>query len=365
MGHATRVWRWFAGAGRRIPAVAVAIGVVTLVLDGSGRPLPWRVALVALAVAPWLASLARPVPPAALALTLVPCAVLFRGGDLFAALLVMLLLIELGAGGHRVAVVLAFAGALAIVVPPAVLAHRSDWVYWTGGFGISVFGGWSYNVQQRLEAQLHQSRSREALMEQRQRIARDVHDLVAHSLTVVLLHLTAARLALERDPREAAATLAETEGLGRQALTEVRRVVEVLRADDAREVEGTPPGVEDLPALVARLRGAGMAVDLHVEGDQGQLRPSTGLALYRVAQEALSNAARHAPGAPVEVRLRVLDGEARLSVRDRALAGAAAAADGGGHGVAGMRERVGLLGGTLRAGPADPGWVVECVIPAG
>ena len=167
---------------------------------------------------------------------------------------------------------------------------------------------------------------------------------------------------LQRDPTAAGELLAETERLGRQALAEVRRLVDLLRDDESEP--GPPPGAGDLPALVARLRGAGMDVELETDGDVGRIADSAGLTLYRVAQEALSNAARHAAGAAVRVQLRVGEGDARLRVRDWG-AGAARARDGehGGNGLRGMHERVALAGGTVRAEPADPGWEVECLIP--
>lgn len=122
--------------------------------------------------------------------------------------------------------------------------------------------------------------------------------------------------------------------------------------------------MRDLPDLVSRLAAAGMAVELNVEGHLDRLSPSAGLALFRIAQEALSNAGRHCPGARVEVCLRVRDGEARLTVRNESSGQVQAAPAGAGHGLAGMRERAALLGGTLVAGPSDAGWTVECVIPA-
>jgi signal transduction histidine kinase len=169
---------------------------------------------------------------------------------------------------------------------------------------------------------------------------------------------------VRRDPRVAEEILAETEQLGRQALVEVRRLVGLLRDDES--AAGPPPDAADLPALVSRLREAGMDVQLDTDGDLGRPSASAGLVIYRVAQEALSNAARHAAGAAVRVRLEVGERETRLCVRDWGPgAGRARAALGGtdGHGLAGMRERAALAGGSVRAGPADPGWEVECLIP--
>jgi signal transduction histidine kinase len=349
--------------------VAVIVAAATLALGASGDPLPIRLVLVALALAPWLAAGLPAVPGWVAAATLLPTALLFWRGDQFAAMFAMLLVIDVAADGRRVLIALTVLAGLAVVVPPYVVHRQSSWAYWVGGLLISVFGGWAFHTQRRLQDQLAEARAaldRQAFMEERRRIASDVHDLLAHSLTVVMLHLTAARMAVERDPAGAGTTLAEAEQLGRQALGEVRRLVDLLRGDDRPDAAAPLPSARDLPGLVARLSAAGMTVQLEVEGDETRLSPSTGLALFRIAQEALSNAGRHAPGARVEVRLTVEAREARLSVRNWAAVGGLDRSPrrGSGHGLAGMLERAALLGGTLRAAPANPGWVVECVIPA-
>jgi signal transduction histidine kinase len=349
--------------------IAVIVAAGTLALGPPGSPFPVLLVLVLLAVTPWLATDLPRVPGWVVAATLPPTAVLFWQGDQFSGMFVMLLVIDVAANGRWLPIALALAAGLAIVVPPCAQHGSSAWAYWAGGLLISLFGGWAFHIQRQLQDQLAAARAeldRQAFLEERRRIAGDVHDLVAHSLTVVMLHLTAARLAVERDPAGAGATLAEAEQLGRQALAEVRRLVELLRRHESPQAAGPLPSVRDLPELVARLSAAGMAVQLDVEGDQAGLSPPAGLALFRIAQEALSNAGRHAPGARVEVRLRIGDGEARLSIRNWAPGAAFSRGSraGAGHGLDGMRERAALLGGTLGAGPADPGWLVECVIPA-
>jgi signal transduction histidine kinase len=373
----TTIGRWGASWRRRAPAVArlatdmrpiaVVVAAGAFALDLPIDPPLLALALVLAALAPWFASEVPGVPRWTVAATLAPVAVLFWRGDQFAAMFVNLLLIDVAAEGRWSLIALTLAAGLAVVVPPLATHHSFLWAYWAGGMVISLFGGWAFHVQRRLQDELVQARAelhQRAFQEERRRIARDVHDLVAHSLTVVMLHLTAARLAVQRDPAEAGASLAEAERLGRQAVAEVRRLVELLRADEAPETAGPLPGVRDLPDLVSRLAAAGMAVELNVEGHLDRLSPSAGLALFRIAQEALSNAGRHCPGARVEVCLRVRDGEARLTVRNESSGQVQAAPAGAGHGLAGMRERAALLGGTLVAGPSDAGWTVECVIPA-
>src|SRR2546429_8266455 len=209
-----------------LPGMAVAVAAVTLALGTSGDPLAIRVGLVALALAPWLLMLGRDVPHWVPAITLLPSAVLFWRGDQFAAMSVLLLVISLAATGRRLEIALGVAAGLAIVVPPNALRHDAGWVYWAGGLGVSVYGGWAYHVQRRLQEELFEARvelAHQALLEQRQHIARDVHDLVAHSLTVVMLHPTAPRLPPGRDPRAARATLARSERPGPRAPRDVPR----------------------------------------------------------------------------------------------------------------------------------------------
>jgi len=346
-------------------AIAISIALVVVLLHQSGGPPAIRLALVAAALAPWLPGAER-VPRIVWALAAVaPAAALYVRGDQFAAMFLLLTVASSAIQAPPALLLATTASAVAVVLVPFALYRQTGALSFAGGLGLSLFAGWTMRGQLALMEQLEAARAdlqRQALADERRRVARDVHDLVAHSLTVVMLQMTAARLRLQRDPRAAGELLAETERLGRQALVEVRRLVDLLR-DDEQEA-GPLPGAADLAALVGRLREAGMDVRLETEGDVGGISDSAGLALYRVAQEALSNAARHAAGAAVRVSLCVGDREARLRVRDLGQgAGPARAGEGGGHGLRGMRERAQLAGGTLQAGPADPGWEVECLIP--
>jgi signal transduction histidine kinase len=346
-------------------AIAVAIALVTLLLHQSRGPLAVRLALVAAALLPWVPGADRLPGILWTALAIAPAAALYLRGDLFAALFLMLTMAGTAIDAPVGLVVAVAATTGAVVLLPAALSRQESALFFAGGLGLTLFAGRTLRTQRALMAQLDAARAdlhRQALADERRRIARDVHDLVAHSLTVVMLQMTAARLRLHRDPRAAGEMLAETEQLGRQALGEVRRLVDLLRED---EPASEPlPGAADLPALVGRLREAGMDVRLETDGDVGRLSDSAGLTLYRVAQEALSNAARHATGAAVRVHLEVGEREARLRVRDwGGGAGRATAGDHAGHGLTGMRERAALAGGTVRTGPAEPGWEVECLVP--
>jgi len=199
---------------------------------------------------------------------------------------------------------------------------------------------------------------------ERARIARELHDVVAHSLSVVIAQADGGRYAAEQDPSAATAALHTIAATAREAQAEMRRALGILS-----ERVGAPfqpqPGVGDLGALVARTREAGLAIELTEEGRPRPLAPGAGVTLYRVAQEALTNVLKHAgPGAAASVALRWEPDRVTLVVRDDG-AGAGASGDGSGHGLAGMRERVEPRGGTLRAGRhPDGGFEVRAEIPA-
>lgn len=195
--------------------------------------------------------------------------------------------------------------------------------------------------------------------EERSRIAGEVHDVIGHALTVSLLQLGSARLALDDEPDEARAALVEAERLTRRSLDEVRATVGLLRSDDP-EAKAPLPGAADIPALVGSFRNAGSPVDLTVEGDPDSLGPARGLAAYRIVQESLTNATRHAPGEPVTVRLVIDARGAVVTVRNGGTPDPTAAP---GSGLPGMRERAEGVGGRLTAGPVDRGWCVEAVLP--
>jgi signal transduction histidine kinase len=192
---------------------------------------------------------------------------------------------------------------------------------------------------------------------ERARIARELHDVVAHSLAVMVAQADGGRYAAPEDPDSARRALAQIAETGRDALVQMRRLLGVLRAGE----EGA-----DLPGLVRRLAGAGLPVDLEVEGRARELPAELQLCIHRVAQEALTNVLKHADSPRrVEVMLRYLDSEVELTVRDDGRGIAARNGQGQGHGLAGMRERVALHRGTLHAGPrAGGGYEVRARVPA-
>jgi signal transduction histidine kinase len=176
-----------------------------------------------------------------------------------------------------------------------------------------------------------------------------------------LLHVQSARLAVEHDPADAARALAEAERLGRESLAEVRIAVGMLREDDAPDGDGdiAPlPGIDGLPALVERFRSAGADITLAVEGDTGHLPATTGLAVYRITQEALTNAVKHAPNSLTALRLTVGAETVTLTADSLAEPGT-----GTGLGLVSMRERAESLGGSCAAGPGGGGWLVRATLP--
>jgi signal transduction histidine kinase len=339
--------------------------------------------MIGTTVAAWLAEtggLRWPRDLFTLAVVLPTSLLLYVGRDTFAPLFLMLLMSWVGYVGTRRERLLALGLAFASIFPPLIARHGGyeDWVPWTFGLAASWSTASALAVQQRTLAALRVAQAdlaRQAAAEERRRIAREIHDVIAHSLTITMLHLTGARHVLQRDPQRAAEALAQAEQLGRQSLADVRRTVGLLESgangragrDGERGPATAPlPGAEDIGELVAGYARAGLDVHLAVAGDPTTLPPAAGLGLYRIAQEALANAVKHAPGAQVEVALAVGPREATLRVRDSGPAAAAPSVPspgGSGLGLAGMRERATLLGGTLSANRGEAGWLVECAVP--
>jgi signal transduction histidine kinase len=214
--------------------------------------------------------------------------------------------------------------------------------------------------------QLEQERAAErlaAVEQERRRIARDLHDVIAHSVTVMVVQAAAAEDVFERDPAAVLEPIRAVQETGRAALVEISRLLGLLREDGAELGLAPQPRLADLEALVESARTAGAHVELRVEGEPRPLPLGVDLSAYRIAQEALTNARKHAAGAAVSLVVRYRDGAVELEAENDGVG--VQNGHRGGHGLVGMRERVAVFGGTLEAGPRrEGGFRVLARLPA-
>ena len=271
--------------------------------------------------------------------------------------------------------------------------HVQSFVFLTGLVFTALLAGvvvralrsqldWLAERAERLERERDQQATLAAVTE-RARIAREMHDVVSHNIQVMVTLADAASLAQASDPVRAGEAIREISSTGRQALTDMRRMLGVLReesgpggtgADDGANGSGPSPfapqpGLGELPALVDRVRATGLDVSVRRVGAPFEVSNAAGLTVYRVVQEALTNALKHADEpTSVEVRLSFADPDVAVRITDNGRAkvtvpSAAPSPSGGGHGLAGMAERATAFGGTLQAGPRpDGGWEVEAML---
>jgi signal transduction histidine kinase len=207
-----------------------------------------------------------------------------------------------------------------------------------------------------------EERVRAMVAEERTRIARELHDVVAHSVSVIVIQAQAGPRLVADEGRVTDAFKA-IETSGREALVELRRLLGILRTDDEQLAIGPQPGLASLAPLVEQLREAGLTVELQIDGDGSALSPGVDLAAFRIVQEALTNVLKHAGAAHVRVAVRHGPGAVELEVVDDG-PGAPAGLNGSGHGLIGMRERAMLYGGRLEAGPRqEGGYAVRATLP--
>lgn len=214
-------------------------------------------------------------------------------------------------------------------------------------------------------AEEHATWARDAVAAERARIARELHDVVAHCVSVMVIQAGAAEDLLDRDPSAAREPLRAVQDTGQQAVAELGRMLGLLRGDMAAGDALLPqPGVAQLGDLVAQVRGAGQAVEYDVQGRSYYLPPGVDVTLFRLTQEALTNVLKHARGSRACVVLRYSHAGVELTVHDDGHGAAPTINVGRGHGLIGMRERVALYGGTLTLGPrAGGGFAVDAAIP--
>jgi signal transduction histidine kinase len=204
--------------------------------------------------------------------------------------------------------------------------------------------------------------AREAVVEERARIARELHDVIAHHVSMIVLQAGAERRVLDGANASTREVLETVEQTGRSALTEMRRLLGMLRGD-ANEPLTPQPGLTDVPVLVSQLREAGLSVELQVEGERRELPVGIELSAYRIVQEALTNALKHAGESNASVNIRYGSDSLELEIADDGT-GVPAPVSSGGHGLVGMRERVALYGGRLDAGRhPSGGFVVRVLLP--
>jgi signal transduction histidine kinase len=233
--------------------------------------------------------------------------------------------------------------------------------------GLTVASGsrylaWMDERARRLEVERDQQAVIAAAAE-RTRIARELHDIVSHSLSVVITLADAAAVVSRADPARGVEAMTEASEVGRRALTDMRAMLGVLRTDEPATGLAPQPGIEDVGALVERIRATGLPVDLTVEGTPFPLGAATELTAYRIVQEALTNTLRHAAARHASVAIAYDRSQVRVRITDDGTATEPEAHLG--HGIDGMRERAALHGGTLRAGPnpdAPEGWLVEATL---
>jgi signal transduction histidine kinase len=251
--------------------------------------------------------------------------------------------------------------ALAVIAVCGPALVRGRWTMaglWLG----AVLLAWSWGALVRARGERRVAERRQAVLEERARIARDLHDILSHTVSVMVVQAAAADDVFESNPEKAREALRRTEEAGRQALAELRGFLRTVRADSEADDAGPQPTLADVRRLTETMGAAGLAVTLLREGD-GEVSLGVQVGAYRIVQEALTNTLRHARASSAEVLVRVDESQVRVRITDDGRG--AAPGRGGGHGLIGMRERASLLGGTLHAGPrtGGAGYEVEARLP--
>jgi signal transduction histidine kinase len=284
---------------------------------------------------------------------------------------------------NRRAALLYLAVNVVVAVVQMPLQRPNDWVIGVILFALSMAFSWAlgefngarraYNAEVERRLRLLETerdqQARIAVAEERARIARELHDVVAHAVSVMVVQADGAAYAVRGQPELAERAVKTISSTGREALTELRRLLGVLRSEENDGGERTPqPGTQSLSDLAGRVRAVGLPVQLDIVGDVDDLSTGVGLGIYRIVQEALTNSLKHAgPGSSAVVRVERTGDRIELSIVDngRRASGALVGVSGG-NGLIGMRERALVFGGTLEAGPRPVGgWQVRATLPIG
>jgi signal transduction histidine kinase len=241
--------------------------------------------------------------------------------------------------------------------------------FFTGSVGDTTFtmavtvGAWALGEAARNRRVAMSEEARRAVSEEQARIARELHDVIAHSVSVIVVQAAAADDVFDERPDQARAALRSIESSGRDALAELRRLLSAVRA---AEESGPQPGLDRLDELAEPLRAGGLEVVVRREGEPAELPAGVDVSAYRIVQEALTNTLRHARATSAEVTVRYGDGAVEVDVLDDGRVAPAENGQTAGRGLVGMRERASLLGGTLEAGPLPGGgYRVHARLPTG
>jgi signal transduction histidine kinase len=288
----------------------------------------------------------------------------------FAILLALYTLYASARAGWRIAVmsvilVIGLSAGVALGWRSQHHVYLSDIGYNAIIFALPVILGYGVRTRRAYVAQLQEQSkllAREAAADERTAIARELHDVIAHSLSVMVLQATAGRRLARRDPANAAAAFEVIEQTGRDALADLRRAIGVLKTDSAEAAALTPqPSLLQLDRLVEQVRKAGLAVRVNIDGTQRPLAPGVELSAYRIVQESLTNVLRHSGAHDAVVAIRYGREDLTIEVTDNGRNGTTPS--GNGTGLTGMRERVALLHGEFRADSTSDGFSVTARLP--
>lgn len=350
----------------------VAALVVSLLTFASTSPSPPIVGLLGLALLPWalIAGHVRITPLVVVIVTLVPTFVLvLRYDDQAALFLGVVTCTWAAASGMRLptsVAVIGFSAASVVCDIRLNFGTEGGWAIWSTGMLFGWFAGALLFRQRSLTDALADARHElglAAVEHERKAIAREVHDIVGHSLTVVLLNISGARRNLANNPAAAADALERAEAVSRDSLETVRSVVSLLSSAGESQRDAPLPGGGDLVPLLDQARQSGMPIVSTIAGDPARLEPSIGLTLVRLLQEALANASRHAPGATVDVDVDIDDHRVTATVANAMPASARSASDRVGVGLASMHDRVAAVSGSIRIGAEHGRWLVHATLP--
>jgi signal transduction histidine kinase len=316
-----------------------------------------------------------------LTLTMIPAAaiVLLDGnpGGLFPVILAVVWITHRRTSRGIVAAALVAAFGMTIGLVVAEPSKFEGIIYFLGGIGIAWLTGMLLHRQEALVAELRNATERErahAATEERTRIAREVHDVIAHSLTVTILQVAGARRALANDPERVATALEQAENIGRESLESIRQVVGLLRVAEhtpahfGKTDEAPLPQVSDIELLVSQYREAGLHVEASMDLEGITASAMTSLAAFRITQEAITNSLQHAPGEPVSLRIYVDRAHSALLMTiENPLQTSTARRKNrrtNGLGITGMTERIRTVGGSITIGPTNRNtWLVDAQLP--